>query len=304
MREIHRLSKSPCILHGHGIWRIANLFPLIIGRETPARIVYSPRGTLSSWSMQYKSLVKKPFWKLLQKPALDRCHCYHATAGAEYEDIRRVGLRRPVAIIPNGIDIPTLTSDAQRRKQVVFLSRINPVKGLDILLPAWAAIAPDFQEWELIIAGPLDNEYATAVQASAGSLNCPSIKFVGESLGNNKTRLLAEAALFVLPSYSENFGIAVAEALAHGLPVITTSGTPWSEITQRDAGWYISPNKPALEDALRSALSQPLPALREMGNKGRTWMEVSYSWEHIAIMMQETYRWLHSNGSKPGWVFD
>ena len=76
MRKIHRLSKSPCILHGHGIWRIANLFPLVIGRETPARIVYSPRGTLSSWSMQYKSLVKKPFWKLLQKPALDRCQCY------------------------------------------------------------------------------------------------------------------------------------------------------------------------------------------------------------------------------------
>lgn len=304
MREIRELSRNPGILHGHSIWRLANLFPIMVNKNAPTRIICSPRGTLSSWSMQYKTIMKQPFWKLLQKPALQRCHCYHATSPDEYEDTRRVGLTAPVAIIPNGVDIPQLPNDVQKVKRIVYLSRIDPVKGLDLLLPAWNAIASEFSDWELVIAGPLTGDYPKSVQAMAENLGTPRIKFVGQVLGEEKHALLSTASLFVLPSYSENFGMAVAEALAHGTPVITTTGTPWSDLKQKNCGWCISPEENKLKETLVEALYQPQPVLHEMGSNGREWMQQDYSWPRIAEMMRETYAWLLNNSTKPDWVVD
>lgn len=302
MYELRKLSAESCILHGHGIWRLANLFPLFINKDASARLICSPRGMLSPWSMNYKAAVKRPFWHLMQKPALDRCHCFHVTAPVELEDIRRLGFRAPVTIIPNGVDIPPLQNNTPRRKTVVFLSRIDPKKGLDMLLPAWTSIAGEFSDWDLVIAGPLSGAYAESVQNLARKLNAPRITFAGQVLGEDKRALLAGASLFVLPTYSENFGIAVAEALAHGTPVITTTETPWTDIEHRSCGWCIAPNENALRDTLRAALSRPLPELHEMGQRGRTWMEYNYSWKHIADMMAQTYEWLLNGGQPPDCV--
>ncbi len=304
MQEIRKLSAESCILHGHGIWRVTNLFPLFISRDAPARIVYSPRGTLSPWSMRYKALIKQPFWRLLQKPALERCHCFHATSSFEYENIRSVGLRGPIAIIPNGINFLDSTEDARRKKRVVFLSRIDPVKGLDLLLPVWTEIASEFSDWELVIAGPLAGAYANSIQLLANEIRAPRVSFIGEVLGETKRSLLASASLFVLPSYSENFGIAVAEALAHGVPVITTTETPWIGLKQRQCGWCITPDQRALREALREALNLPLTVLHEMGRSGRDWMQQDYSWPHVAKMMRQTYEWLLKGTAKPDFVIE
>ena len=206
IRDIRRASREPCILHDHGIWRMANLFPLFVTGNAPARMICSPRGMLSSWSMNHKFLIKQPFWNFLQKPALKRCHCFHATAESEYESIRHEGFSAPVAIIPNGIDIPALDEHIEKTKRIVFLSRIDPKKGLDMLIPAWNAISSEFPDWELIIAGPLNNGYAKSMQSLARTLEASRISFIGQTLGEEKRRLLSTAALFVLPTYSENFG--------------------------------------------------------------------------------------------------
>lgn len=302
IREVQALSRSSCILHGHGIWRLTNLFPLFLSRNGRARIVLSPRGMLSPWSMQYKSGIKLPFWLLLQKPALARAHCFHVTAPLEYEDIRRLGLPGPVAVIPNGVDLPNLPKNTPRAKRVVFLSRIDPKKGLELLLPAWTAVAAQFRDWELVIAGPLDSPYAKSIQKVAKNLNSPRVQFIGEVLGEAKLHLLASASLFVLPTYSENFGIAVAEALAHGIPVITTTETPWTEIDRRESGWCIKPEQGQLEETLRNAMSLPLAALHHMGMNGRKWIESDYDWKHIARLMRQTYEWLFQNCHQPSCV--
>ncbi len=298
LRDIRASAKTPTILHGHGIWRAANLFPLTIPRRSPARLLCSPRGMLSAWSMNFKSHLKTPFWRLFQKPALVRCHCLHATATAEYEDIRSVGLRGPVAIIPNGVDVPAQVAGGKRSRQAVFLSRIDPKKGLDILLPAWCAVAPDHPEWELVVAGPMDGSYAHEIRALAHRLAPPRLRFVGQLVGEEKRSLLAGASLFVLPSYSENFGIAIAEALAHGLPVITTQETPWQELSSRGCGWCIRAEEGALRDTLQDALRRPLSELQGMGDRGRRWMQCGYAWPRIAAQMRSTYEWL-LNGSAP-----
>lgn len=302
LQDVRRQASLPGILHGHGVWRATNLFPLLLNERHLAKVMFSTHGALAPWSMRYKSVLKDPFWRMLQKPALKRSHCFHVTAPCEYEDIRRVGLRGAVAIVPIGVDIPVLSSNIQRQKRIVFLGRLDPVKGVDILVQAWSAVADHFPEWELVIAGPLDSEYAESIQKRASDLQTPRIKFAGQLLGDAKRDLFSNASLFVLPSHSENFGIVVAEALAYGVPVITSTETPWREISSRGCGWVIPPTQAALEGVLHKSLRQPLPALEEMGLRGRKWVQESYSWGRIGAMMQQTYEWLLYGGSMPGWV--
>jgi glycosyltransferase involved in cell wall biosynthesis len=304
MESIRRLARAPGILHGNSIWRVTNLFPLLVGDKAPARIVCSPHGTLSEWSMRRRSALKTPFWKLLQKPALERCHCYHVTAAHEYADIRRMGLRRPVALIPYGVDIPAQPDRAGRRKKAVFLGRLDPVKGLDLLLPAWASVAGGFEDWELVIAGPLDGDYARSIQTQAERGAIPRLTFTGQLLGADKSRLLGEASLFILPSYSENFGIVVAEALAHAVPVITTDATPWRDVERKRCGWCIRPDRAQLEQALCDAMDRGISGLYDMGVSGRRWIAADYAWDRLAAMMRETYEWLLHGARRPAFVND
>ena len=302
-RDVRKLARAPGILHGNGIWRFTNILPLLLARQVPARIVVSPHGMMSPWSMQSKSLMKTPFWKLLQKPALDRSHCYHVTAPIEYEDVRRLGLRGPVAIIPYGIDMPDLRTE-EKHKRILYMSRIDPKKGVDLLLQAWAGLAADFPNWELVIAGPLSGSYPAAMQSLAQHLAAPRISFAGEVRGEHKRMLLSTSSLFVLPTRSENFGMVVPESLAHGTPVVTTSETPWSEIRDRGCGWVIRPDRHELEQALRDAMGRPLDELADMGGTGRAWMERDYAWGGIGEKMHSTYEWLLNGGPRPDWVVD
>lgn len=298
---LRKLSAEESVLHGHGIWRAANLFPLWLPTTHRAKLMVSPRGMLSEWSLNHKRLRKMPFWLALQKPALARVDAFHATAQIEYEDIRRAGFRQPVAIIPNGVEIPPIENVRKRRK-LVFLSRIDPKKGLEMLIGIWARLASDYPDWDLVIAGPLGDRYADTVQALAAESRAPRLLFAGQVSGLGKHILLSSASLFVLPTYSENFGIAIAEALAHGTPVVTTTGTPWRELSDRGAGWWVAPSIEPIEAALRTAMSLSMPALAEMGQRGRTWMEADFGWRQIAVNMQATYDWLLNRGSKPDFV--
>jgi glycosyltransferase involved in cell wall biosynthesis len=243
------------------------------------------------------------FWPLVQKPALAATSCFHASAESEYEAIRRMGFRQPVAIIPNGIDIPVFV--AQRRgnfRTLLFLGRVHPSKGLDMLLPAWQAVQKRFPEWRLIIAGPDNGGYLSKMQHLAAQLQLKQIEFVGALMGRQKWEAYREAELFVLPTYSENFGVTVAEALAAGIPAIVSRGAPWQGLEQKKAGWWIDTGLDPLVACLNYALDQSPDVLAEMGQRGRVWMQEEFSWERVGAMMDQTYRWILSGGNKPDWV--
>lgn len=299
--QLRSASSTPCILHGHGVWRGANLFPLWLPRLHPSKVVISPRGMLSEWSMQHKRWRKQPFWLTLQRPALNRAHAFHATAEIEFEDIRRLGFRQPVAIIPNGVDMPVV-KDVVKSRRLVFMSRIDPKKGLEMLISIWARLAPEFNDWELVIAGPLGDSYATGIQQRGADSGAPRLHFAGRVAGETKRRLLAGAGVFVLPTYSENFGLAIAEALAHGTAVVTTTGTPWRGLDARNVGWCVEPLEAPIEEALRQAMTKPLAELVAMGLQGRQWMADGYSWVSVGEQMSATYQWLLDGGVRPDFV--
>jgi glycosyltransferase involved in cell wall biosynthesis len=272
------------ILHDNGIWlphnhRIANL----AARCNIPRVV-STHGMLQPWAMNHKWGKKRVAWWLYQRRDLQRAHCHHATADAEGRSVQCLGLGVPVRIIPNGVDLPELDSQAERRsdqRKALFLGRIYPVKGLPMLIKAWARVRP--QGWYLQIAGPDEAGHLTAVknEVFAAGLN-KTVSFMGPISGPTKQAALLDADLFVLPSYSESFGIAIAEALAHGLPVLTTTGAPWPMLQQHGCGWWVDPTVDGIGEGLRQATSSDSETLRAMGRKGRAFVKAEYRWERIA----------------------
>lgn len=291
------------LIHNHSLWMMPNIYPGRVCRHWRCRFVVSPRGTLSAWALGRSVLKKKIFWHVLQAPALRAAACFHATSESEYQDIRRVGFRQPVCILPNGIDLPPLEQKPDDgRRQLLFLGRIHPVKGVDILLRAWQAVEHRFPDWELCVVGPDNGQYLPAMQALAAQLQLKRAVFRGSLFGEEKLRAYRAASLFVLPTHSENFGMTVAEALAAGTPAIVTKGAPWGGLEKQGAGWWIDIGVDPLVACLEQALATPPTHLTEMGRAGREWMLRDYSWERIGAQFSVAYRWLLEGGEPPPWV--
>jgi glycosyltransferase involved in cell wall biosynthesis len=301
-------SKSVDLLHNHGMWQMNGVYPGWAARKGNLSLVVSPRGAFSEWAMAHGSAMKKVFWPALQRPALEHAACFHATADSEYEDIRRLGFRQPVAIIPNGIDIPALDAKTHNdSRTLLFLGRIHPKKGLDLLLPAWQQVQHRFPEWRMVIAGDDygffgASGYLNELQNLVQKLDLKRIEFVGELRGSEKTQAYHDAELFILPTYSENFGMTVAEALAAGTPAIVSKGAPWKGLQANGAGWWIDIGVDSLTEALSVALGEPPSVLAQRGLRGREWMIRDFSWDTIGDQMDQTYRWLLNGGATPAWI--
>lgn len=297
-------SNNVDIIHSHGLWMMPNIYPAFVANRIQCPYMVSPRGMISPWALNRSKWKKKLMWHLFQKRALETATCFHATAEAEYMHIRKAGFNAPVAIIPNGTDIPLITHEkplAGRRK-LLFLARIHPSKGLDILLHAWKQVEALFPNWDLYVAGPDNLGYLGKMKLLARDLGLDRVEFTGPVYGEDKNRLYFDSDLYVLPSHTENFGLTVAEALAHGVPAIVTHGAPWDGLETHDCGWWIELSVDSLASCLKTAMHTDPSLLRKMGANGREWMQRDYSWGALAEQMQQTYHWMIKGGTPPPWV--
>lgn len=291
------------IIHNHSLWMLPNIYPEFVRRGTNCKLVVSPRGCLAPWALK-RSPHKKLISRFLGQYAnLRNANMLHATCEKEYLEIRRFGLKQPVVVLPNGVDFPECSGEKSSSGpcKLLFLGRLHPVKGIEYLLEAWQKLAPEFPGWELTIVGPGAPAYVARLKKMAE--NGPRTVFLPEVTGKNRTRMYAQADLYVLPSHTENFGMTVAEALICGTPVVTTDGTPWTELPKRRAGWCVPVGTAPLETALRQALALPRNELARMGENGGNWMKEDFNWPTIGERMANAYRWLIDNGvGKPEYV--
>lgn len=296
------------LIHNHGLWMMPNLYPGWVASRYKLKFVVSPRGMLSEWALSHGSPFKKVIWWLWQKSALKKADCFHATSDIEYKEIRAAGFRQPVAIIPNGIDLPLeaalpkQTPHPQSPRKLLFLGRIHPKKGIDMLLQAWAIIQAEFPQWHLQIVGPDNNGHLGEMQGLARTLQLERVEFIDTVYEADKWAMYGQADLFVLPTYSENFGMTVAEALVCGIPAIVTHGAPWSALDEKKAGWWIEIGVEPLVACLRKALGLPGHDLAAMGQQGKDWISKDFTWDGVGEMMWRTYQWLMYGGKKPEWV--
>jgi glycosyltransferase involved in cell wall biosynthesis len=303
------------LIHNHGLWMFPNIYARQAAQRTQLPLVISPRGMLEAWSLSYGQIKKWLAWQLYEQKNLRSATVFHATSEAEVESIRSLGFQQAIAMIPNGVNLPNLAQIPARdcliqafpeladRQWLLFLSRIHPKKGLDTLLQVWQTLAPRFPDWQLVIAGPDVIGYQAKVVTLATALGVQQrVTFTGMLSGKEKAAALGNADLFVLPTHSENFGIAIAESLAYTVPVITTKGTPWQDLQTYECGWWIDRDPLALTKALDKAMQLSPQQRRAMGLKGRELVESKYSWTSVGQQMAAVYQWILAGGTPPDWV--
>lgn len=283
---------SPDLVHDNGLWLPHNHRVAELAQAAHRPRVVSTRGMLEPWAIRHKRWKKAAAWRLYQRRDLARADALHATAAAEAANLVAIGLKPPVHVIPNGVDSPepgtTDRAATDAPMTAVFLGRIYPVKGLPMLIEAWSRVRP--AGWRLVIAGPDEAGHRREVEAAVVAAGlADAVSFPGTVSGEAKTALLTGADLFVLPSHSESFGMALAEALAHGAPVLTTTAVPWPALEERQCGWRAPPTVDGLAAALRVATAMDRPTLRAMGAAGRELIAAEYGWPRIASRFVALY---------------
>jgi len=250
---------------------------------------------------RYNSLKKKCYLSVLGNRILKKAAGIQVSSEMEARGCREAGLTIPITIIPNGIDrqeFETLPEKSEAEKYwpnlkdrfvLLFLSRISPEKGLDQCLSALREVLDrkKLREILFVIAGPDHKEHLKKVKQQVQDLSLDSyVFFPGMIRAEAKLALYRRADTFVLPSYSENFGIVVTEALACETPVITTTGTPWKELQDIDAGRWVQPDKTELAEALSDMMDLSPQQRGMMGRRGREHVLQNYTWDATARKLQ------------------
>jgi len=263
---------------------------------------------LEPWALRHKRLKKWLAWRLYQRRWLARADMLVVNSLNEYRTVRGMGLKVPVAVIDNGVDTNGLDSASVRtesRKCVLFLSRLSPVKGIFDLLEAWARL-PRGHAYELRVYGHADPGYGQQIKAAIERLALGgSVKLKGAVFGAEKWQVYKNADVFVLPSYSENFGIVVAESLLAGLPVITTRATPWQCIETERLGWLVENDPAQLADTLWAAMRLPDASRKQMGARAAVYAKTHFLWPDIIEKYAETYAWIAgARAQRPAWIYE
>jgi len=304
-RALARKARGADVVHNHSLWSMVNVAAGWVVPGKRAKLVTSPRGTLSAVALRRNGTLKRWLWPL-QRRALARADLLHATSETELHEIRAQGFTAPVAVVPNGIDLPEMPSASVREegdlRTLLYLGRIHPIKGLDRLLHAWSQLQSRHPQWRLVIAGRGEPAHEQEVRALAAGLGVQRVEFPGPLYGESKTQAYFAADIFVLPTHSENFGMVVAEALAHACPALVSRGAPWPGLETEGCGWWVDNSVESFAATLDAAMLSPRDELTDMGQRGRAWMERDFGWAGIGQKMDAAYRWLVVGGERPEWI--
>ena len=289
------------------MWDLPYHKVMVEARRLGIPYVVTPRGMLEPWSLSQKKWKKILAWWLYQRKDVQKSACIFTTAKMEAEHVSELAITTCKAVIPNGIETnayPCKTSIDVVKKQVLFLSRIHVKKGIEILFDAWKRIHSDFSDWQLLVVGNGEAEYVHSLEMNVESLGLKdSIRILPPVFGNDKTRIYQESALFCLPSFSENFGLVIAEAMSCGTPVITTTNCPWDILNETNTGWCIDLSVDNLERAFREALSMSPAELYDMGQRASKLIFDNFDYRSVTRKTLRLYEWLFGGGNKPEFVY-
>lgn len=289
-------------IHIHGLWEQSTIEACRAATAAGKPYVVSAHGMLERWALRNKRLKKMLYAALIERSNVRGAACRLALTHAEAADYERFGCVGPAAVIPNGVTLPELRDpepffaefpELRGQRLILFLGRLHPKKGVDLLLRAWTEVATRHREAHLVIAGP-DSEGTLARLESivAEHRLQGQVTFTGMLRNQMKWSALAAAEAFTLPSHSEGLSMSTLEAMGMGLPVIITRQCNLPEVQQHGAGWTIEPAAKPLVAALSELLDQPSARNRETGQAGARLVEQRYNWAAVARQTAEVYRWV------------
>ncbi len=286
------------LVHVTALFSFSSAAAMALARHARVPYVVSPQGTLMPWALGSKRWKKAPYFDLVERKNVLAAAGVHATSDDERAEIQRNVPGARGFVVPNGVDLPASLPDVPReRARIVFLGRIHPVKGFDVLVPALARVAAVMPDVETLVAGPDEDGERARVEALLARVSPrPRVRFLGPVYGNDKLSLLASATVLVLPSYSESFGIVVAEALAAGTPVVVSRACPWKIVEERGAGAWVENKPERVAEALIAILEDPARA-RRMGEAGRA-VAAGFGWDNVAKQMLGHYEDVVAHGGR------
>lgn len=301
------------VLHLQGLWLYPSIATLRWRVRTGGPVMISPHGMLDPWAMRNSAWKKRLALGLFERRNLSNAACLHALAQSERAAIRALGLRAPVAVIPNGVDLPAANSKPSRpaflagdsRRILLFLGRIHPKKGLAETLRAWAQVLRDApnvaRDWVLVIAGWDDGGHADGLRRLACELEVEaSVRFPGPIFGDEKAQLFDAAGALILASHSEGLPMAVLEAWAHACPVFMTRACNLPEGFAAGAAVEIPTDHEAMAPILARHLVNP--ELARLGAAGRTLVAERFSWDRVGRDLATVYTWLAGRAPRPDFV--
>jgi glycosyltransferase involved in cell wall biosynthesis len=294
--KAHLESQAFEVIHAHGLWLRPLHYAHGAARLAGAPLVISPRGMMSPWAWQHRRLRKRIGNGFVHPRALQAAAGWHATSELEADDIRRLGFTQPICVAANGVDVPAAEELGMARahwlarcpalaghRVALFYSRFHPKKRILELIDLWANVAPP--DWMLLLVG-IPEAYSVAALRDYADRTLARDR-VAVFDGTDAPAPYAVASVYLLPSHSENFGLTIAEALASGLPVVTTDATPWAGLHREDAGRCVPWDE--FGPAMLGLLREPAGALIERGRRGRRWMEAEFSWATAAARLVDHY---------------
>ena len=275
------------VVHLTAVYSPPTIPTLMLCRLLRKPVVWSTRGALQSWSKRSGALTKTVWDKVCNSLCQTDRVVLHATSEAESsESVERIQNARAV-VIPNGIDLPEVNGNQRNVNsdlRLLYLGRLHPIKGVENLLRAVAKLP---ESVKLSICGDGDAVYREQLETLTTELGLsPQVTFYGHVEGETKERYFREADWCVVPSFQENFCMVVAEALARGVPVIASRGTPWTRVEEVGCGLWVNNDEASLADAITRAAGMPR---EEMSRRGRDWMAHEFSWQLIAEQMTRQY---------------
>ncbi len=304
---------DPEIIHLHGLWMIISKSCHQWHQQTKRPYIISSHGMMDSWALHHAGWKKRIAACLYENRNLRDAACLHALSEHEVRQYRDYGLRNPIALISNGIDIPSCATEtmlppwknlfSDESKVLLFLGRLHPKKGILELLEGWKRSGHRRDEWKLVIGGWDDGGYQAVILKRLAALHLSQEVFLlGPQFGAMKDACFRTANAFILSSHSEGLPVGVLEAWSYGLPVVMTPACNLPIGFERAAAIPIEPQADSIAAGLEKLFAMSDVERIHMGSNGRQLVEKSFSWSTIAAQMKSVYQWMLGQGAKPDCV--
>lgn len=312
---------NPDVVHLHMLWMYPSLVVNRWGRASGRPYMITLHGMLDAWALRHSSWKKQMALCLYERRNLKGAACIQVLSEAEARSAREFGLSNPLAVIPNGMDLPDevqFHKSSGSRRNLLFLGRLHPKKGLMILLRAWKAAmnSEAGKDWDLTIAGwaEVGHEeelvklavefkipYETAKRGGGGEGGV-RLKFSGPQFGGEKERCLRDCDAFILPSLSEGLPMSVLEAWAYGKPMVMTPMCNLPEGFAAEAAIPVEPEVASLTEGILKLMQMTDAQRLAMGQRGRKLVETRFTWGRVGAQMADVYRWMVEGGTPPSCV--
>lgn len=296
-KELRKRAQEFDIVHIHSLYGSHTRAASRACRRQGIPYVVSPHGSLDPYHWRQKRWKKAPYERFIERPSLNASRAIVVNSAHERRGVELLGFDVPTRIVPQGVARPAGWKDFRDAalrtdgpSSIVYIGRVATKKRIDLLVDAFAAVAASRSDVELVIAGPSQNVVGDALRAQIARLGLGNrIRLVGGVYGDEKWKLLARASMFVLPSEDESFGVAVAEAMAAGVPVIVSDGVALhAEVMERGAGVVVERSVSSVAEAIERLLRAPDLAAT-LGRRGMELATSEFSWSCISAKSEAVY---------------